>query len=61
MQFTFFKNTLLIVLPLTMLVCFSCGSQNSEKKDEAKEVMRPNLGLSNTLTVVDRVIDDTEV
>jgi len=37
MRFTFFKNTLLIVLPLTMLVCFSCGSQNSEKKDEAKE------------------------
>ncbi|MCB0457860.1 MAG: DUF1343 domain-containing protein [Flavobacteriaceae bacterium] len=32
MRFTFFKNTFLIALPLTMLVCFSCGSQNNEEK-----------------------------
>ncbi len=28
-----FKNTLKMVLPLTMLLCFSCGSQNSEKPE----------------------------
>ncbi|HAT65890.1 MAG TPA: DUF1343 domain-containing protein [Flavobacteriaceae bacterium] len=36
-RFSFFKNTLLIILPLTMLVCFSCGGQNSEKKNENQD------------------------
>lgn len=42
MRFTFFKNTLLIVLPLTMLICFSCGSQNSEEKREQRTEKKEN-------------------
>lgn len=42
MRFTFFKNTLLIVLPLTMLICFSCGSQNREEKREQRTEKKEN-------------------
>jgi uncharacterized protein YbbC (DUF1343 family) len=42
-RFSFFKNTLLIILPLTMLVCFSCGGQNtSEKRTEKSEKSEEN-------------------
>jgi len=34
MQLSFFKNTLFKVLPLLLLICFSCGSQNSEDKGD---------------------------
>ncbi len=37
MRFTFFKNTLIKLLPLTILACFSCGSQNNEPKDRVSE------------------------
>lgn len=36
-RLSFFKNTLLIILPLTMLICFSCGGQNSNKKNENQD------------------------
>ncbi|MEZ4859119.1 MAG: DUF1343 domain-containing protein [Flavobacteriaceae bacterium] len=35
-RFSFFKNTLLIILPLTMLFCFSCGGQNRDEKIEKR-------------------------
>ncbi len=33
MPFTFFKNTLIKCLPITLLFCFSCGSQNNDPKE----------------------------
>lgn len=35
MGFTFFKNTLIIIVPITMFLCFSCGSQNNENSENA--------------------------
>lgn len=37
MRFSFFKNTFLIALHLTLLVCFSCGSQNKEQISEGND------------------------
>ncbi|MBX2827473.1 MAG: DUF1343 domain-containing protein [Flavobacteriaceae bacterium] len=37
MRLSFFKNTLLIVLPLTMFLCFSCGSGSGKQDDSDKK------------------------
>ncbi len=37
MSFRFFKNTQFLLLLLTILVCFSCGSQNKENRIESKD------------------------
>ncbi|MDC8004478.1 DUF1343 domain-containing protein [Aureisphaera galaxeae] len=37
MRLSFFKNTLLIVLPLTVFICFSCGSGNRDATDKKQE------------------------
>ncbi|MEZ4779906.1 MAG: DUF1343 domain-containing protein [Flavobacteriaceae bacterium] len=54
MRFSFVKNTLLIVLPLTMLICFSCGSQNKEEKIEQR--IEKIEGLLTELEVKDAEI-----
>ncbi len=49
MRFSFFKNTLLIVLPLTMLFSFSCGSGNSNEKKEQREKNKDELVIHDTV------------
>jgi len=40
MRFSFFKNTLIILLLVTVVGCFSCGSQNSSEKLESSTVLQ---------------------
>jgi uncharacterized protein YbbC (DUF1343 family) len=51
MLLTFFKNTQFLLVTLTILICFSCGSQNEKSKEE-KVLQQPldNLSVTAQLT-----------
>ena len=47
MGLSFFKNTLIILLSITVGSCFSCGSQNSSEKIEETSEKRGNRGVDS--------------
>jgi len=56
MVLTFFKNTQFLLVSLTILICFSCGSLNKEKREENKEkrientVLQQHIDTSATIS-----------
>ncbi|MEM7087626.1 MAG: DUF1343 domain-containing protein [Bacteroidota bacterium] len=54
MQFSFFKNTLLIFLPL-VIICFSCGSGNKDKNVSTSE----EIVIHDTYKLTDPAVSST--
>lgn len=45
MWLSFFKNTLKMALPITMFLCFSCGSQNQEKTETSFNTEKATISV----------------